>query len=130
LEFPREKIVIFVIADRKGSEQVEPWVQALYETYVDAVDIEGIALVTGVPKLLRGTVREIFERALEEKPVLLDWSGEVCSRFEYKRGSVELHIVNSKGLRIHSERGPINTDAFEKVCAAVDGTIEEVKEHE
>jgi hypothetical protein len=127
IAFPRDKAVLFVLADRKGSEHVEPWVRAVYDRYEDSIDIEGIAAVTGVPKVLRGVVRTIFKEGLDEKPILLDWDGDVCGRFGYEGGDVEVHLVNPDGVRTFSVRGPHTAERFDSLCDALD-SIEQVRE--
>lgn len=127
ITFPRNKAVLFVLADRKGSEHVEPWVRAVYDRYEDSIDIEGIASVTGVPKVLRGVVRTIFKEGLDEKPVLLDWDGGICGRFGYEGGDVEVHLIDPDGGRTFSVRGPHTAERFDVLCDAVD-SIEQVRE--
>ena len=31
------------VADRAGSEQLEPWIRSLYERYGSQIDIDGVA---------------------------------------------------------------------------------------
>jgi len=127
IAFPRDKAVLFVVADRKGSEHVEPWVRAAYERHEDSIDIEGIASVTGVPKVLRGVVRTIFKEGLDEKPILLDWDGNVCDQFGYEGGDVEVHLIDPDGLRTFSVRGPYTEERFDSLCDALE-SIEQVRE--
>jgi hypothetical protein len=127
IEFPTDHVVVFVIADRKGSEDVEPWVRALYEKYEDTIQIEGIALVSGVPKPLRGVVRALFKSNVP-KPIMLDWDGSTCDQFGYKNGAVETYVLNAEGEVLMSKRGPCTETKLVAVCEAIDAAMEVTEE--
>ena len=63
--FPKEKISIFALADRKGSDQLENWITPFYERYEDRVDICGLANMKGLPKMLRPMLRAIFKKTIQ-----------------------------------------------------------------
>ena len=129
IEFPTDHVVVFVLADRKGSDDVEPWVRALYERYEDTIQIEGVALVSAVPKPLRGIVRALFKNNVP-KPIMLDWDGSTCDQFGYKNGAVETYVVDPEGEVILSKRGPCDDKKLTAVCAEIDAAIEAIEETE
>ena len=52
------------VADRIGSEQLEPWITNLYEHYGSQIDIDGVADVSMVPKPLHRWFGRCFESGL------------------------------------------------------------------
>jgi hypothetical protein len=52
------------VADRKGSEQLEPWITKLSHRYGKQIDIDGVADVSMVPGPLREVIREMFRKRL------------------------------------------------------------------
>ena len=74
--FPRNKITVRTFGDRQGAEQSVGWVRPRWEKYQDRIDQQGIAVLSGVPRLARGMVRMIFRTQIKY-PVLLDWKGAV-----------------------------------------------------
>ena len=99
LSFPREKVSILLIADRKGSDGLEPWIESICERYEEGVDIEGVALLKGVPRLLRGLVRRLFRRGVPH-PVMLDWTNESADLYDFDPNKPNLFVIARDG-RIH-----------------------------
>ena len=83
--FPKEKVTAMTVADRAGSDQLEPWIRSLYERYGTQIDIDGVADVSMVPQSLHGVVRALFRNRLTHS-VMLDWDGSVVKRLQYEPG--------------------------------------------
>lgn len=94
--FPRARVCVVMVADQKGSQQLEPWIKALLDRFGSEVDIEGIADLSSVPSALRGAVRREF-RKQSERSVLLDWEGSVVRRFGYARHLANVYVLDRGG---------------------------------
>ena len=44
--FPKAKVTVMTVADHKGSDQLAPWIQRLYDRYEKRIDIDGVADVS------------------------------------------------------------------------------------
>ena len=116
--FPKNKVSIFALADRKGSKQLEDWIAPFYERYTDQVDICGIANLKGVPGFMKPVLRKLFRNGLDY-PVMMDWSGEVCKALSYDAGKANILIVCPMGGIRHRINGKVTEkdlkDCFSKV---------------
>lgn len=126
IKYPCAKVNVFILADREGSKQIEPWVRHLYGTFADQIEIRGIALLKGVPAALRSTVRYIFKKRVNY-PVLMDWDGDVTNRFPFKPNCACVVVVNAAGEIVASEFGAISNDGIERIHTAMDNALAEVK---
>jgi len=96
LSFPRTNLTLLTIADRKGSEQIAAWVAPLAKEFGPNLDVRGIADMSAVPRLLRGTVKSAF-RKQQSYPVMLDWSGAVVRKFHPKPDLVNVFLLDQRG---------------------------------
>ena len=122
-DFPMERAAVLLIADRKGSGQLDAWVRPLYDRYGDAIRIEGVAHLEGVPRLLRGVVTRIFRDRMKY-PVMLDWSGEVSTKLESRPDVANVLIVEPDGgipLRLS---GAATEELLVRCYRALDGLLE------
>jgi hypothetical protein len=94
--FPKQKVTAMTVADRAGSEQLEPWIGSLYERYGSRIDIDGVADVSTVPKPLHGVVHALFRKRLTHS-VMLDWHGSVVKRLEYEPGAANIYVIDRRG---------------------------------
>ena len=78
--FPKTKITVMTVADRKGADQLAPWIQRVYDRYQNQIDIDGIADVSMIPNLFQPILRDAFKKRLEYS-VMLDWDGSVVKQF-------------------------------------------------
>ena len=76
--FPKAKVTVMTVADHKGSEQLAPWIQRIRDRYETRIDIDGVADVSIVPKILHGMIRDTFRKKLTYS-VMLDWDGNVLA---------------------------------------------------
>lgn len=121
-EFPRERISIFALADRKGSDQLEDWITPFYERYEEHVDICGVANLKGVPKLLQPMIRRLFRKGIEY-PVMMDWTGTVCESFGYQPGVADIFVVSRDGTLLHRINGETSKEKLETCYALIDGLM-------
>ncbi len=117
--FPKSKVTAMTVADRKGSEQLAPWIQSLYGRYERRIDIDGIADVSAIPKLYRGIVFEVFRKNLTHS-VMLDWGGSVVSRFRYERGVANIYVIDRGGHILKHVTGAVNPAAKQELFEALD----------
>lgn len=96
MTFPATNVIFLTIADRKGSEQIGAWITALKARPASPVDIRGLADLGGVPGFLRGRIRKQFRETIHY-PVMMDWSGRVCARFNYVADSANIYIIDRNG---------------------------------
>jgi hypothetical protein len=119
LTFPRPEVSVLLIADRQGSSQLEPWIEALYDRYEDDVAIEGVALLKGVPRPMRRMVRFLFRRGVPH-PVMLDWTNKSAERYSFVAHKPNVFVITRDGrihLRIH---GPSSEENLARCFSGID----------
>jgi len=117
--FPKTNLSFVTVADRKGSKQVESWVQHVRQRYGTQIDIEGVADVSSVPRPLRGLVTGKFKKATDH-PVMLDWTGAVCRQFAYRRGQVNVFVLDRQGHILNRWAGLANERVLAELFAELD----------
>lgn len=117
--FPKTNFTVVTVADRKGAKQVESWVRPLWERYGERIDLEGVADVSAVPRLLRGWVTGRLKKAASH-PVLLDWTGAVCRQFAYRPGQVNVLLLDREGNILMRWVGPAHDQAVAELFAELD----------
>jgi hypothetical protein len=124
--FPKEKVTVMTVADRTGSEQLEPWITILYEHYGSKIDIDGVADVSMVPKPLHSMVRALFRKRLAHS-VMLDWDGAVVKRLNYERGVANIYVIDRGGTILKRITGPLNATLKRDLFRAIDDAINELR---
>jgi len=117
--FPRKQPTVLVLADRRGSQQLEGWLEPLGARYEGRVHIDGVADVRGVPRPLRWGVRQIFRRG-SEKPIMLDWEDTLCTALDYEKNEANLLVLDHDGRIIHRAHGEASEDALDTIYNALD----------
>ena len=117
--FPKERVSIYALADRKGSDQLEDWITPFYTRYEDRVDICGVANMKGLPKMLRPMLRRIFKKQIDY-PVMMDWTGDVCAAFDYEAGVADIFVVDRAGRVVHRISGEATAEKLNACFAAID----------
>jgi hypothetical protein len=120
--FPKQKVTVMSVADRAGSEQLEPWIRSLYERYGSRIDIDGVADVSRVPKRLHGVVRAFFRSRLTHS-VMLDWNGSVVKRLEYEPGVANIYVIDRRGIILKQITGPANATLQHQLFRTIDGAL-------
>jgi hypothetical protein len=117
IEFPRQRLTLVTIADQKGADALNPWLEALKQRYGTNVYHLGIADVRAVPAPLKPFVTSRFKKKYNY-PVLLDWSGETVKRFEPRSALPNIYLLSKDGTLLHQEQGVFKSDALEKFPAS------------
>ena len=120
--FPKEKITAMTVADRAGSEQLEPWIRSLYERYGTQIDIDGVADVSMVPQSLHGVVRALFRNRLTHS-VMLDWDGSVVKRLQYEPGVANIYVIDRRGMVLKRITGPANATSEQELFRIIDRAV-------
>jgi hypothetical protein len=110
--FPKSKVTVMTVADHKGSDQLAPWIQRLYDRYENRIDIDGVADVSMIPRPFHGVFRDAFRKQLT-RSVMLDWSGAVVKQFGYTKGVANIYVIDHGGRITRHLDGPV-TDAAER----------------
>ena len=119
VQYPREKISVFVVADQKGSGDIAGWIAPLYARYQEQVEISGIAALPGIPPMFHALFRREFKKRLTY-PVMLDWDGAVARSFGYENERAELFVIGRDGRVALRRSGPANERALAQVIAEID----------
>ncbi len=104
IKFPRERPLILVVSDRKGSEGIAGWITPLAKQFRPELDFFGVADLSTVPKPLRAKIQGYFKKGLDY-PVMLDWDGSVLKKFNYKKKEPNLFLINTRGEIVKSTFG-------------------------
>jgi hypothetical protein len=110
------------VADRPGSERLEPWIKNLYEHHGSQIDIDGVADVSMVPEPLRRVVRTLFRNRLTYS-VMLDWDGSVVKRFDYETGVANIYVIDRRGAILKRITGPVSATLEQELFRTIDGAI-------
>jgi hypothetical protein len=122
LTFPATNVQIVIVADRKGSEQIEGWVRPLKQHYGERLVIHGVADVRSVPALLRGRVRREFQQA-QMYPVMLDWSGQVVKNFSPTPQQANLCLLNREGRIVARFSGSASPAQLQQLQVLLDSLL-------
>ena len=118
-QFPKTNLSFVAVADRKGSTQIESWVRPVKQRYATTIDIDGVADVSAVPRLLRTMVTGRFIKTMAY-PVMLDWTGAVCRRFAYRSGQVNVFVLDRQGKILNHWAGPAKEKSLRDLFAELD----------
>ncbi|MGE3309601.1 MAG: hypothetical protein AB7O66_06490 [Limisphaerales bacterium] len=105
MEFPRSRPLLLLVGDRKGSEEIDPWIEPLKARWGNVCDIVGVADVDGVPRFLRGRITEAI-RESRAKPLLLDFEGKVTRRLPCEKKTANVFAIDPTGLMTAHVSGP------------------------
>ncbi len=123
--FPKAKVTVMTVADHKGSAQLEPWIQRLYDRYEKRIDIDGVADVSMIPKPFHGIFRAAFRKQLTYS-VMLDWGGSVVKQFGYEKGVANVYVIDREGRIVKQLTGPFSEaggrELFREIDRAIAGT--------
>ena len=121
--FPKSKVTVMTVADHKGSDQLAPWIQRLYERYEKRLDIDGVADVSMIPKPFHNMFRQAFRKQLT-RSVMLDWGGSVVKQFDFEKGVANLYVIDRRGGIVHAVSGPFSEDAFLPLARAINRALD------
>lgn len=118
-QFPREKLSVLVLADQKGSKQIEGWIAPIFGRYGEEIDIAGVAALPGIPAAFQGLFRREFRKQLRY-PVMLDWSGTVAQSFGYRGQVAHLLVIGKSGRILVMKLGEADAGALGEVFKVID----------
>lgn len=122
LSFPNTNLTVLTLADRKGSEQIAGWVEPVAQRFGERVDVRGIADVSAVPRLLRGTVRSAFRKE-QSYPVMLDWSGKEVAKFAPKDNVTTVLLIDGQGKILKRYEGAAKKAEVEELCKLIQAML-------
>jgi Glycosyl transferase family 2 len=120
--FPRPQPLVLIVADRKGSEQIDAWVMALKARYGRRLELAGVADVGGAPAWVRGMIRKSFRKKYPY-PILLDWSGRLPASLHCQKDVANIFLLDPAGRVLASERGECAAGAWCRLTAAADPAV-------
>jgi hypothetical protein len=123
ITFPDTNVLVLTVADRKGSEQIQPWVAAVKDRYGSKVRISGVADVGKVPGPLHSLIRRQFVKTCPY-PVMLDWTGSVVSSFHYQQHLANVFVIERSGEVGGHFTGTTNRAALDSLFAALDRALQ------
>lgn len=117
--FPKTKVTVITVADRKGSEQLAPWIQRLHNRYGTRIDIDGLADVSMIAKPFHSMFRAAFRKQLAY-PVMLDWEGSVVKQFGYAKGVANIYVIDRSGRILRQVIGPLSDEGLRDLTTEID----------
>jgi hypothetical protein len=127
--FPKTKVTVMTVADRKGADQLAPWIQRVYDRYQNQIDIDGVADVSMIPKLFQPILREAFKKRLEYS-VMLDWDGSVVKQFAYKKNVANIYVIDGGGRIVQRLTGAVRNEAVRALFRAIDAAIADTQQND
>lgn len=122
LVFPGTNVTLLTIADKKGSDQIDGWIQGLKPGYASRVDIRGLADCGGAPGFIRGTIRRKFQET-RKYPVMLDWTGKVCAQIGYRKQQANVLVLGRDGSIQARFSGEATPKGIAEAIAALDKAL-------
>jgi hypothetical protein len=120
--FPKAKVTVMTVADKKGSEQLASWIQPIRDRYETRIDIDGVADMSSVPGVLQGVIRNSFRKKLAYS-VMLDWEGSVVKQFAYKKGVANIYLIDCAGRIVKQMTGPASDAGAQELFREIDRVI-------
>lgn len=120
--FPKARVSVMAIADHKGSDQLAPWIERLYQRYERRIDIDGVADVSMIPAPFHGMFRRAFKKQLAY-PVMLDWQGAVVGQFGYEKAVANIYVIDHHGNIVARRSGTVSDAGVRDIARAIDRAI-------
>ncbi len=105
VDFPRSRPLLLLVGDRKGSDEIDPWIEPLKKRWSGVSDILGIADVDGIPRFFRSRVTEAIRKS-RTKPLLLDFEGRVTRHLPCEKRTANLFAIDREGRVMAHVSGP------------------------
>jgi hypothetical protein len=123
VQFPQPHLTLLIVADRKGSEQIDAWVAALAPVRCGRFELLGVADVGGAPGWVHGLIRQKF-REKYSCPILLDWSGDLPASLHCRKAVANVFLLDPDGRVLATERGKCDTVALPRLNRAIDLAVQ------
>lgn len=118
VEFPRSRPLLLLIGDRRGSEEVDAWIDPLKQRWGDLADLAGIADVSAAPRFIRGRILEGIRRQ-RPRPLMLDFEGKVTAPLQCTAKTANLLVVARDGRLLARLTGKPDATKLAAVGAAL-----------
>lgn len=116
--FPREKPLLLLVGDRRGSEEVDAWIDPLKARWGSGAEIAGIADVSGAPRFLRSRIQEGI-RKQRPRPLMLDFEGRVTDPLHCMPKTANLLVVDARGRTLLHLTGKPDEAKLERIGTAL-----------
>jgi hypothetical protein len=103
-DFPRQRPLILLVGDRKGSEEIDGWIGPLKKHFAATADITGIADMRGIPRFLRERITAAIKKS-RPAPVMLDFDGLVTDRLPCVRKVANVFVIGPRGNLVDTVSG-------------------------
>lgn len=114
VDFPQLQPMILIIADRKGSEQIDAWVTAMKARYGGRLKIIGVADVGGAPGWVQGLIRKKFRKQYTY-PILLDGLGKLPASLHCQKDVANVYLLDADGRVLATERGECGEASLQRL---------------
>ncbi len=125
--FPRDKPLVFSIADPGGAKDAPVWTDTIHEKYGDRIAFWSMANLSFIPAVARSTAR-LGIRATSKDPVLCDWDGAVSESLKSKKGHANVIVISKSGTILHRTFGKPTDEKLAKAYEAIDSALAESEE--
>lgn len=123
-EFPKNKPLVFSIADPGGAKDAPVWTNAIKEKYGDRIAFWSVANLSFIPAVARSSAR-LGIRATSKDPVLCDWDGVVSAGLKSKKGRANIIVISKSGHILHRTSGKVTDEKLERTYDAIDSALAE-----
>ncbi len=122
IRFPRTRPLLLLVGDRRGSEEIDAWINPLKQRWKDVADIQGIADVQAVPRFLRGRITDAIRKS-RTQPLLLDFEGKVTGGLPCEKKAANIFAISKDGRLLAHVSGPYlpGTNASQKLDRIAQG---------
>ena len=97
--------VLFLCADRKGSQYQGQWLTALRDSlesrgHAESITVVEVADLRGVPFFIKGSVKKKFPKE-STAWVLMDWKGSLAKAYDLEKGKCNIVLFDRSGGLMH-----------------------------
>jgi len=97
--------VLFLCADRKGSQYQGKWLTTLRDSlesrgHAESVTLVEVADLRGVPFFIKGSVKKKFPKE-STAWVLMDWKGNLARAYDLEKNKCNIVLFDSSGGLLH-----------------------------
>ncbi len=117
-DYPKAKITVLVVADRKGCESIDGWIEPIKKQYGTRIDLLGLADLPDVPHFIRGMVVSKFKRKTPHA-IGLDWNGEISRALGATKEEPNVFIMDTKGFQLLHFSGVATDQALSNVVQTI-----------
>lgn len=117
--FPRPRPVLLLVGDRRGSEEVDAWIEPLKLRWKSTADLLGIGDVAGAPRFLRGRITDGI-RKQRSRPLMLDFDGKVTGPLHCQAKTANLYVVDPEGRILARFFGLPDAAKFDAIRSALE----------